>query len=57
MAGGTLFYLLIILLLEWVSSTSFGVENSIFLSLAALVRYLLYTLAVWPRRDELPAEG
>ncbi|MBN8851150.1 MAG: hypothetical protein BGO55_28375 [Sphingobacteriales bacterium 50-39] len=57
MAGGTLFYLLIILLLEWVSSSSPSPENSIFLSLAALVRYLLYTLAVWPHRDELPAEG
>lgn len=57
MAGGTLFYLLIILLLEWVSSSSPSPENSIFLSLAALVRYLLYTLAVWPHRDGLPAEG
>jgi len=63
MAGGTLFYLLIILLLEWInpyctSAPSGGPENTLFLSLAALVRYLFYTLAVWPcREDELPAEG
>ena len=56
MAGGTLFYLLIILLLEWLSSTSSGPEDRIFLSLTAFVRYTLYTLAVWPGRDELPAE-
>jgi len=57
MAGGTLFYLLIILLLEWISSTSSAPENSIFLSLTAFVRYTLYILAVWPRRDELPADA
>lgn len=58
MAGGTLFYLLIILLLEWISPTSPTYENCVFFSLAALVRYSLYTLAVWPRRqDEVPAEG
>jgi len=61
MAGGTLFYLLIILLLEGISptsSTSSSSENSIFLSLTSIVRYALYTLAVWPRRqDEVPAEG
>ena len=57
MAGGTLFYLLIILLLESINPDG-SPENSIFLSLVALVRYLLYTLAVWPGRgDELPAEG
>ena len=63
MAGGTLFYLLIILMLEWISPfctptaiSPGSPENSIFLSLAALVRYLLYTLAIWPGRDELPAE-
>jgi len=57
MAGGTLFYLLIILLLAWTSPASPTYENCIFFSLAALVRYTLYTLAVWPRRDELPAEA
>jgi hypothetical protein len=58
MAGGTLFYLLIILLLEWLSSTSPSSENYVFLCLTAIVRYTLYTLAVWPDgRDELPAEG
>jgi hypothetical protein len=72
MAGGTLFYLLILLLLEWVNpccllspgpggSPGLGsslalpdAENSVFLSLAALVRYLLYTLAVWPGREDRP---
>ena len=64
-AGGTLFYLLILLLLEGInpncalSQASNGAaipanaENSLFLSLAAIVRYLLYTLAVWPRREKL----
>lgn len=57
MAGGTLFYLLIILLLEWLSSTSPSSENYLFLCLTAFVRYTLYTLAVWPGRgDEFPAE-
>jgi hypothetical protein len=55
-AGGTLFYVLIILLLEWVSSMPYSAEDCIFLSLATIARYLLYTLAVWPRRDEFPAE-
>ncbi|HVU53700.1 MAG TPA: hypothetical protein VHD83_01540 [Puia sp.] len=56
MAGGTLFYLLIILLLKWISPMAPGPENSIFLSLTALIRYTMYTLAVWPGRDERPAE-
>ena len=61
-AGGTLFYLLILLLLEWVNPCCIpypdpaGVENSILLSLAALIRYGLYVLAVLPGRDEVPAE-
>jgi hypothetical protein len=60
-AGGTLFYLLILLLLEWVnpccvlSPAPLNAENSIFLSLAALARYLLYILAVLSGRDT-PAE-
>jgi hypothetical protein len=46
-AGGTVFYLLIVLLLEWITPlTPASPENSIFLFLAALVRYALYTLAV-----------
>lgn len=64
-AGGTSFYLLILLLLEGVNPCcalsqspssaiiSANAENSLFLSLAAIVRYLLYTLAVWPRKEEL----
>jgi len=61
-AGGTLFYLLILLLLEWLtpgcilSPDTLDTENRVFLSLAALIRYLLYTLAVLPGRDEIPAE-
>jgi hypothetical protein len=60
-AGGTLFYLLIILLMEWVnpccilSSDPINAEYRIFLSLAAFIRYLLYILAVLPGRDEVPA--
>jgi hypothetical protein len=55
--GGTLFYLLISLLLEWVTTRPTLPENSILLFLATLVRYLMYTLAVWPGRDEVPAEA
>jgi hypothetical protein len=54
MAGGTLFYLLIVLLLDWVSTPFLSAENCIFLSLASIARYLMYSLAAWPHQDELP---
>jgi len=51
-AGGTLFYLLIALLLEWIGpcckiiSGPVYTEDYVFLSIAALIRYLLYLLAI-----------
>ncbi len=62
-AGGTLFYLLILLLLEWVnpccilSPAPMTAENRVILFLTALIRYTLYVLAVLPGRDETPAEA
>jgi hypothetical protein len=56
-AGGTLFHLLIILLLEWINPCcGSNAEDKIFLSIAAVIRYSLYTLAVLPGRDTIPAE-
>jgi len=56
-AGGTLFQLLIILLLEWINPCcGANAEDKIFLSLAALIRYSLYTLAVLPGRDTTQVE-
>jgi hypothetical protein len=50
-AGGTLFYLLLIILMEWVSDyclpapLSNSLEKMIFLSIAGFIRYLFYILA------------
>lgn len=56
-AGGTLFYLLIRLLLTSISPCCpLNQEGKLFLSLAALIRYSLYILAVMPGRDPVPAE-
>jgi hypothetical protein len=56
-AGGTLFHLLIILLLKLINPCcGSNAEDKIFLSIAALIRYSLYTLAVLPRRDTIQVE-
>jgi hypothetical protein len=56
-AGGTLFYLIILLLLKWASpSSGLNAEDKIFLSLAALIRYGLYILAALPGRDNMLTE-
>ena len=57
-AGGTLFYFLISLLLEWVGpscgliSGPVDIEGHIFLSIAVLIRYLLYLLAILATHKE-----
>jgi hypothetical protein len=56
-AGGTLFYLLIGLLLRLVNPCCpLNAEGKILLSLATLIRYSLYMLAVLPGRDSIPVE-
>lgn len=56
-AGGTLFYIIILLLLKWANpSGRLNAEDKILLSLAALIRYSLYMLAALPGRDGIPAE-
>jgi hypothetical protein len=56
-AGGTLFQLLIILLLNLINPCcGSNAEDKIFLSIAALIRYSLYTLAVLPGRDTIQVE-
>jgi len=56
-AGGTLFQLLIILMLKWINpSCGSNAEDKIFLSIAALIRYSLYTLAVLPDRGTIQTE-
>jgi len=56
-AGGTLFYLIILLLLKWADPSSrLNDEDKIFLSLAALIRYSLYILAALPGRDSMLTE-
>lgn len=51
-AGGTLFYFLIFILLQWVGdsylsiSRSPDIEKMIFLAIAGFIRYSLYTLAI-----------
>lgn len=54
-AGGTLFYLLILSLMNWIAP-ALNTEEKIFLSIATLVRYSLYILAVIPGRDPVTAE-
>jgi len=56
-AGGTLFYLFILLLLKWANpGGQLNAEDKIFLSLAALIRYSLYMLAALPGRDSALTE-
>lgn len=56
-AGGTLFYLIILLLLQGLNAGStLTAEDKIVLSIASLIRYSLYVLAALPGRDGLPAE-
>ncbi|MBN9381614.1 MAG: hypothetical protein J0H74_12655 [Chitinophagaceae bacterium] len=56
-AGGTLFYIIILLLLKWADPGGrLNAENKVLLSLAAIIRYCLYMLAALPGRDEVPAE-
>jgi len=56
-AGGTLFYLIVLLLLKWANpSGSLNAEDKIFLSITSLIRYTMYMLAVLPGRDEILAE-
>jgi len=62
-AGGTLFYLLLFLLLEWIGPGCLSFipplnpEKILFLSMAEMVRYLLYTVAVLTYRPEEGEEG
>jgi hypothetical protein len=59
-AGGTLFYLLLFLLLEWIGpcclpfTPPLDQEKMLFLSIADLVRYLLYVVAGLTYRPEEP---
>lgn len=56
-AGGTLFYIIILLILRSVNSGDDpNAEDKIFLSLAAMIRYCLYTLAALPDRDGVLTE-
>ena len=56
-AGGTLFYLIILLLLQSANPNGHvNAEDKIFVSLAALIRYSLYTLAAVPGRDNMLTE-
>ena len=56
-ATGTLFYLIILLLLKWANPSGIlNAEDKIFQSIAALIRYSLYLLAALPRREEILAE-
>ena len=56
-AGGTLFYLIILLLLQSANPNGhLNAEDKIFISLAALIRYSLYTLAAVPGRDNMLTE-
>jgi len=56
-AGGTLFYLIILLLLKWANpSGRLYTEDKIFLSIAALIRYSMYILAALPGRDSILVE-
>jgi hypothetical protein len=54
-AGGTLFYLLTLLLLEWIAP-ALNTEEKILLSIASLVRYSMYIIAVVPGRNPVPAD-
>jgi hypothetical protein len=65
-AGGTLFYLLLFLLLEWTGpccwplTPSLNPETKLFLSVTDLIRYLLYIVAVLayrPKETENEGEG
>jgi hypothetical protein len=63
-ALGTLFYLLLYLLLEWTGpwcwppTLPLNPEKVLFLSMADLIRYLLYIVAVLAyRQEEVPEEG
>ena len=56
-AGGTLLYQLVLLLLRSVNPCCpLTAEGKILLSLASLIRYSLYMLAILPGRDSVPAE-
>ena len=56
-AGGTLFYIIILLILRSVNAgDDLNAEDKIFLSIAAMIRYCLYTLAALPDRDGILTE-
>ncbi|HVW59339.1 MAG TPA: hypothetical protein VHC48_04865 [Puia sp.] len=56
-AGGTLFYIIILLILRSVNAGDYmNAEDKIFLSIAAMIRYCLYTLAALPDRDGILTE-
>ena len=56
-AGGTLFYIIILLILRSVNTgDDLNAEDKIFLSIAAMIRYCLYTLAALPDRDGILTE-